>query len=151
MKLYYPKQFLLFLLVCIISTKALTQSYAWKNVKIGAGGFVSGLIFNPSQSNLLYARTDVGGAYRWESSSNTWVPLTDFMGQDEENYSGILSIATDPNDVNRVYMAAGLYTQSWAGNGAVFSSTDKGNSWTRHDLPFKLGGNEDGRGSGERL
>lgn len=151
MKQCYPNKFLLFLLFYIMSVKAIAQTYAWKNVKIGAGGFVTGLVFNPAQSNLLYARTDVGGAYRWDETSKTWVPLTDFMGQDEESYSGILSIATDPNDVNRVYLATGLYTQSWAGNGAVFSSTDKGNTWTRHDLTFKLGGNEDGRGSGERL
>jgi hypothetical protein len=150
MKQRYPK-FLLFLLLYIISADAPAQTYAWKNVKIGAGGFVSGLVFNPAQSNQLYARTDVGGAYRWEAATNSWTPLTDFLGQDDENHSGVLSMACDPNDVNRVYIATGLYTQSWAGNGAVFSSTDKGNTWTRHNLTFKLGGNEDGRNSGERL
>ncbi|HEX6426617.1 MAG TPA: secretion protein, partial [Niastella sp.] len=151
MKQRYPKKFLLLLLLYIISTEAIAQTYAWKNVKIGAGGFVSGLVFNPAQSNQLYARTDVGGAYRWDAATTSWTPLTDFLGQDDENYSGVISLATDPNDVNRVYMATGLYTQSWAGNGAVFSSTDKGNTWTKHDLTFKLGGNEDGRNSGERL
>jgi hypothetical protein len=151
MKQRYPKKFLLLLLLPVISAGAIAQTYAWKNVKIGAGGLVSGLVFNPAQRNQLYARTDVGGAYRWEAATNSWTPLTDFMGQDDENYTGVISIATDPNDVNRVYMATGLYTQSWAGNGAVFSSTDKGNTWTKHNLPFKLGGNEDGRNSGERL
>ena len=151
MKQRYPEKFLLLLLLYIISADAMAQTYAWKNVKIGAGGFVSGLIFNPAQSNQLYARTDVGGAYRLDAATNSWTPLTDFLGQDDENYSGVLSMACDPNDVNRVYMATGLYTQSWAGNGAVFSSADKGNTWTKHNLAFKLGGNEDGRNSGERL
>ena len=151
MKQRYPKKFLLLMLLYIISADAIAQTYAWKNVKIGAGGFVSGLVFNPAQSNQLYARTDVGGAYRWDAATNSWTPLTDFLSQDDENYSGVLSMACDPNDVNRVYMATGLYTQWWAGNGAVFSSADKGNTWTKHDLTFKLGGNEDGRNSGERL
>jgi hypothetical protein len=48
-------------------------------------------------------------------------------------------------------MATGLYTASWAGTGAVFSSTDKGSTWTRSNLTIKLGGNEDGRNSSERL
>ena len=64
---------------------------------------------------------------------------------------GILSIALDRNDTNRVYMECGKYTQSWAGTGAVLSSTDKGNSWTIYPLSVKIGGNEDGRGTGERL
>ncbi len=147
----YSIKRLLLLCMCSITTNLVAQSYSWQNVKVGGGGFVSGLVFHPSQSNLLYARTDVGGAYRWDASTGKWIPLTDFMGQDEENYSGVLSIATDPNDVNRVYMATGLYTASWAGNAAVFSSTDKGNTWMKHDLTIKLGGNEDGRNSSERL
>ncbi|OQP52508.1 WD40/YVTN/BNR-like repeat-containing protein [Niastella populi] len=149
-RIHSIKRFLLPVFLTI-TANTWAQSYNWQNVKIGGGGFVTGLVFNPSQSNLLYARTDVGGAYRWDAATGKWIPLTDFMGQDEETYSGVLSIATDPGDVNRVYMAAGLYTASWAGNGAVFSSTDKGSTWTRHDLTIKLGGNEDGRNSGERL
>ncbi|MGO4757596.1 1,4-beta-glucanase, partial [Streptomyces sp. 2MCAF27] len=52
---------------------------------------------------------------------------------------------------NRVYLALGTYTQSWAGNGAVLRSEDRGATWKRTDLTVKLGGNEDGRGCGERL
>jgi len=32
----------------------------WKNVTIGGGGFVTGLIFSPTERGLVYARTDVG-------------------------------------------------------------------------------------------
>jgi len=40
-----------------------TKPYIWRNVKIGGGGFVSGVMFHPTEPNLVYARTDVGGAY----------------------------------------------------------------------------------------
>jgi hypothetical protein len=36
--------------------------YVWKTVPFGAGGYIDGLLFHPREANLLYARTDVGGA-----------------------------------------------------------------------------------------
>jgi hypothetical protein len=60
-------------------------------------------------------------------------------------------MATDPSDPNRVYMATGLYTQSWGATAAILASIDKGNTWQTTKLTIKLGGNEDGRSTGERL
>ena len=125
--------------------------YKWGNVEVVAGGFISGIVFSPAQRDLAYVRTDIGGAYRWDPAAKTWIPLTDWVGEQESNLLGIESIAPDPTDPNRVYIAAGTYTQSWAGNGAILRSADKGATWQRTDLPIKLGGNEDGRSMGERL
>ncbi len=61
------------------------------------------------------------------------------------------ALAVDPAHPDRLYLALGTYAQSWAGNGAVLRSEDRGTTWTRTDLTVKLGGNEDGRGAGERL
>ncbi|HUI30560.1 MAG TPA: T9SS type A sorting domain-containing protein [Candidatus Acidoferrales bacterium] len=135
-----------------ISQDALTQSsYTWKSVAAGGGGFVPGIIYHPAAPGLAYARTDIGGAYRWDNSTNRWIPLTDMMNRSTYDYMGILSIAVDPKDTNRVFMETGQYTQSWAGYGALLSSTDRGNTWSIFTLPMKVGGNEDGRGCGERL
>ena len=126
-------------------------AYVWKHVPIGGGGFVSGLVFHPKARGLLYARTDIGGAYRWEEQARHWVALTDWLGRDDENLKGIESIAVDPADPERVYLAAGTYTHERAGNAAILRSNDRARSFARTDLPFKLGGNELGRGNGERL
>ena len=41
-----------------------SQTYTWKNVKIGGGGgFVPNIVFNPNEKGLAYARTDIGAAY----------------------------------------------------------------------------------------
>jgi len=131
---------------------ATADPYAWKNVQIQGGGFVPGVTFNQTERNLIYARTDIGGAYRWDQTNQAWIPLLDKYGWDRWGYNGVVSLASDPVQTNRVYIAAGMYTNSWdPNNGAILRSTDKGNTWTETALPFKLGGNMPGRGMGERL
>ncbi|MFI7294131.1 WD40/YVTN/BNR-like repeat-containing protein [Streptomyces sp. NPDC050121] len=125
--------------------------YRWRNVVIGGTGFVTGVLFHPTVRSLAYARTDIGGAYRWDDRAARWTPLTDHLGWDDWNLLGVEALAVDPAHPDRVYLALGTYAQSWAGNGAVLRSEDRGATWTRSDLTVKLGGNEDGRGTGERL
>ncbi|KAA2266620.1 carbohydrate-binding protein [Solihabitans fulvus] len=131
------------------ATSASPGSYTWRNVQIGGGGFVTGLIFNPTRRGLLYARTDMGGAYRWDNTAGQWLPLTDWIA--DWNLMGIESVATDPVDPDRLYLAAGDSTEDWSTNAAILRSTDQGRTFQRTDLPFKLGSNEDGRSAGERL
>ncbi|MGB2567958.1 cellulose binding domain-containing protein [Micromonospora citrea] len=131
---------------------AAAEPYSWKNVRIDGGGFVPGIVFNPTEKNLVYARTDIGGAYRWEQATQSWTPLLDWVGVDKWGWNGVASIATDPVQTNRVYAAVGMYTNGWDPNkGAVLRSADKGATWQVSELPFHLGGNMPGRGMGERL
>ncbi|MFJ6527093.1 cellulose binding domain-containing protein [Streptomyces longwoodensis] len=128
------------------------ESYTWRNARIDGGGFVPGIVFNRKEKNLAYARTDIGGAYRWQESSRTWTPLLDSVGWNEWGHTGVVSLASDPVDPNKVFAAVGTYTNGWdPTNGAVLRSADRGASWQKTDLPFKLGGNMPGRGMGERL
>lgn len=125
--------------------------YLWRNVAIVAGGFVPGLEFHPSAPCLLYARTDVGGAYRWLPDEDRWLPLNDSTPRSHWQWAGIASIALDPSDPDRVYLAAGSYPQVWGQPGALLRSSDRGATWEAVPLPFKLPGNGDGRNTGERL
>jgi photosystem II stability/assembly factor-like uncharacterized protein len=134
------------------ASAAAADTYSWKNVQIAGGGFAPGIVFNQGHRDLIYARTDIGGAYRWNQGSQTWTPLLDWVGQNNWGYNGVVSLATDAVDPNRVYVAAGMYTNSWDPNdGAILRSSNKGDTWQTSPLPFKLGGNMPGRGMGERL
>ncbi|MDX3835559.1 cellulose binding domain-containing protein [Streptomyces europaeiscabiei] len=134
------------------SVSIAADSYTWKNARIDGGGFVPGIVFNRKERNLAYARTDIGGAYRWVEASKTWTPLLDSVGWNDWGHTGVVSLASDSVDPNKVYVAAGTYTNSWdPGNGAILRSSDRGASWQKTNLPFKLGGNMPGRGMGERL
>lgn len=123
-----------------------SERYVWRNVVVGGGGFAPNLLFSPAEPGLAYLRTDMGGAYRWDASAARWLPLQD--DQAEGSYMGVESIAPDPRDPAVVYMATGMSRSQPA---AIQRSADRGTSWTITPVPFRMGGNEDGRGLGERL
>ena len=127
------------------------EIYRWKNVVIQGGGFVSGLVFHPTQEDLLYARTDVGGACRWDATHGQWIPLNDDIGRNHSQLLGVVSLALDPGDPRRLYLAGGSYLADWGEPAAILRSPDQGMTWSRTPLPFRLGGNQDGRSTGERL
>jgi hypothetical protein len=123
-----------------------SQPYTWKTVVMKGGGFIDGLVFNTTQPGLAYCRTDVGSSYKWDSQAKVWIPLTDWAADD--NLMGSESIATDPLDPQRVYIAAGMHVNAPA---AILRSMDQGKTFQTVPVPFLMGGNENGRGVGERL
>ncbi|KLO08325.1 CEL6 protein [Schizopora paradoxa] len=140
----------------IVSAVVVTfEPYIWSNVEIGGGGgFVPNIIFNPSSPGLAYARTDVGGVYRLDPYEDSWTQLLDFVNDTNANYmgAGAYALATDPVQPENLYIAVGLYTNSWdPKNGTILKSHDRGESFSFIPLPFKVGGNMPGRGLGERL
>src|SRR5579872_4941368 len=128
-----------------------SEPYVWKSVQIVGGGFVDGIVFHPTERGLRYARTDIGGAYRWDDQNHIWMPILDWVPFKDTNLMGVESIALDPADSDRLYLACGMYTNATSPNAAILRSDDRGKTFQRADVPFKMGGNEDGRGNGERL
>ncbi|KIO29299.1 glycoside hydrolase family 74 protein [Tulasnella calospora MUT 4182] len=125
---------------------------SWKQVKVGGGGgFVPGIVFSTKTKGVAYARTDIGGLYKL-NSDDTWTPLLDWVGNSNWHDWGVDALALDPTNSNKLYIAVGMYTNSWdPNNGSILSSSDSGSTWTEYALPFKVGGNMPGRGLGERL
>ena len=126
--------------------------YVWDSVAIGGGGFVSALIPSRSEPGVAYARTDVGGAYRWDKASARWVALLDWLSDADTGLLGIDSLAIDPRNAGKVYLLAGTsYLQK--GRSAILRSTDYGKTWaiTETTSQFKTHGNGMGRNNGERL
>ena len=122
------------------------QPYSFTSVVIGGGGYVPALVFSRAEEGLAYLRTDIGGAYRHDKGASQWVPLLDAVP--EARLMGVESIAADPHTPGRVYAALGMYSGQKA---ALARSDDKGAHWQMFEAPFAMGGNEDGRGMGERL
>jgi len=135
--------------IAISQIKPASGKYVWKSVQMSGGGFVDGIVFHPTAKGIRYARTDMGGAYRWNEEENQWQPITDWVTYKDNNLMGIESIALDPNDPNKVYLACGTYTSLT--NNAILRSNDKGKTFQRSNVTIRFGGNESGRGNGERM
>ncbi|MND22582.1 Xyloglucanase precursor [compost metagenome] len=128
------------------AARAEATPYSWRSVAVGAGGFIPGIVFSPVERGLAYARSDMGGAYRFDAEQNQWRPLQDASPRSSD--FGVESIAADPVDADVVHAAVGVHRDD---PGAMLRSSDRGETWTRTEVPFRMGGNEDGRGLGERL
>lgn len=140
---------LFFILLFFAMSQAQTT---WKNVQIGGGGFVTGIITSKTEADLKYARTDVGGAYRWDATNAKWISLLDWVSTDQVGYMGVEAIAIDPQNNDTVYLLVGTdYFNS--GKTAILKSTDRGNTFTETIVTsqFKAHGNGMGRSNGERL
>jgi photosystem II stability/assembly factor-like uncharacterized protein len=138
----------------VITSRAHADSngpYRWKNVQIVGGGFITGIQFHPKEPGLAYVRTDIGGSYRWDVGGARWVPLNDSTAPENWNLLGVESIGLDPTNPDIVYEAVGDYTETWASNGAILRSFDRGRTWQRTRMPIQMGSNEEDRYSGERL
>ena len=120
----------------------------WKTLKTGAGGWITGMHIHPS-GNLMLARSDVGGAYKYNATNNEWeqivtaqsIPSTDHSFLD---YQGVLSLVSAPSDDQVLYLAHST---------GIYKSTDQGISWTKTNFPStEMPANDDSsKYSGERL
>ena len=135
----------------VLCTQAFAvDKYEWGNVRFDGGGFVSAVMFHPKEKNLLYARTDVGGIYRYDFSSKTWIPLMDFISENDKGLYGTEAFALDPTDPKRIYVLAGTGYFS-KGRTAVLRSEDYGATWDTSYVEMLAHGNGMGRQTGEKL
>jgi xyloglucan-specific exo-beta-1,4-glucanase len=126
--------------------------YVYGSVAIGGGGFVSGLIAHPRAKDVKYARTDVGGAYKWNAADCSWRPLNNYISAADKGLLSIESLALDPNSTDNIYMLGGCMYFSNEKT-AIMYSKDGGASFKTVDVShlIKAHGNGNGRGNGERL
>ncbi|MFA6960455.1 MAG: sialidase [Opitutaceae bacterium] len=136
----------------------LSGTYTWKPMKIGGGGWVTGLDVSPTDEGLMYVRTDVSGAYRWDARTASWKQVVTAASMPVKSvtpgkYAGVDSLVSAPKHPDTAYMAfAGLpYGET---DGQIFKSTNRGETWVATsflDHKVKMEPNGNGRQEGERL
>lgn len=120
------------------------DSYVWRPVRVGGGGFVTSLEF--SAVGTPYVGTDVYGMYQWVGTrwrqlvTSTSLPAEDVRS---ERGLGVAGFALAPSDAGRAYLAF---------DGRIYRSTDAGRTWQRTAFaPVRMDANDPWRTFGPRM
>jgi xyloglucan-specific exo-beta-1,4-glucanase len=136
------------------------QAWDFKNVNLQGMGYVTGLIAHPNPTiapNALYARTDVGGIYKFDYNTERWQQLLDgVMSRDNNGPTlNVDAVALDPSNATTLYASfsgRNYYPNPAAGD--ILKSTDGGASWSSTGFlatNTMIDANADWRGTQERL
>ncbi|MES2049655.1 MAG: hypothetical protein V4447_14735 [Pseudomonadota bacterium] len=92
-------------------------------------GRPTGIAFDPSNANIIYAAFAGGGMWKTTNGGTTWAPMTENLGT-----LSIGALALDPNNSSTVYLGLG---DAFDGTGiGMVKSTDGGVTWS---APVYLG------------
>jgi hypothetical protein len=123
--------------------------YQWESVNLQGMGYVHGLAVHPGAAPAIWARTDVGGIYRFDGEDDRWTNLTDGHPIGSDNVD---AMAVNPLDPDQIFIAVGARRSgSYVGTG-LWRSDDGGGSWQSSGLEeVAIDGNGPWRFLGERL
>ncbi len=126
--------------------------YKYNSLSVPGGGFVTGFVFHPNTKNILYARTDIGGIYRFDFDFNRWHSLADWITEYKRYLALPLSLALDESKPNMLYAICGNSRKGFShGKSALLISDNYGESFIEKSVPFCCNGNAPARSSAERL
>lgn len=122
--------------------------YRYKNAPIPGGGYVMGFVFYKKVHGILYARTDIGGVYRYLYDEQRWKNLMGHVSMLDVAEAFPIAVALDKDNPDRLYIACGV---NGVPEGKLCISEDYGESFTYKTIPTMVLGNLSGRETGMRL
>ncbi len=119
------------------------------NITTSSLGVVDGIgrfdhiAFHPTDANIMWAGSPLGGLFKTVNGGSSWVPLTSYLPS-----LGVAGIAINPNNPNIIYVMSGSTndgpvffssTNYGQGNNGVFKSSDGGMTWSQSGLNGRIG------------
>lgn len=137
-----------------LAVQLFAEEFVWKNLPLGGGGFLTGIVIHPKQKDLIYARTDVGGIYKYKPAGYgethpSWTQLMNWIPVDDMHLWGCDGIALNPFDINEVYALLGSASYNPEPHG-LYKSEDQGQTW-KLIYTTRCRGNENNRWIGEPI
>jgi photosystem II stability/assembly factor-like uncharacterized protein len=126
----------------------ISASYTWKPLRVGGGGFVTGMWAHPTAPGLIYCRVDVAAGYRWDAAASTWKNLVTVSSMPQAvltgEYEGVDSLVGAKSDPRWAYMAY---------DNKIYKSVNQGDQWVEASTGFRaaMDANGPARTAGERL
>ena len=124
----YSIPFLL-LIPCGLSAQEFSN---WMNVGPGGGGALTSFAVDPFDSDILYVSCDVGGIFRSDDGGDSWKATFASFAENNwgwNNYHQTCFMKPSPHHEG-LLVTGGRY--------AYFVSLDRGESWSRYELPSTI-------------
>lgn len=131
------------------------EQWRWQNANIQGMGYVTGIVIHPENPEMVYARTDVGGVFKFNRETRKWKAITDHFNVEESGVLYVESIALCDAEPSAVFIAVRGNNPPENNKGDVLVSYNGGRSWAStglKELTVYTNGNDLYRGTtGERL
>lgn len=105
-----------------------TGTFSWKPLRIGAGGYLTGLDIAPDGTKVVRCDT-AAGAYIWSDTKAQWMPLLTSTSMPAGEWGhevgaavGVYAIAIAPSNSSRIYIVF---------NNRLYRSDNKGATFTK--------------------
>ncbi len=125
--------------------------YRYSSLSVPGGGFVTGFVFHPRERGLMYARTDIGGIYRFDFQNRRWIFCGEWLTEFTHHLSQPLALALDPHRPERLFAMCGNCWREGMGSASLLVSEDYGRSFREKKVTFPCNGNAPARSTAERL
>ena len=93
---------------------------------MGGGGYITGIVQDKTNPDVLYARSDVAGVFKSVDGGKSWIPRNGGLDKMSDHYCH--SLALDPFD-NQTLLRATGDVRDFRFIGRIHKSTDGGKSW----------------------
>ncbi len=123
-----------------------TQAMTWHQSTLNGGGFIEGILQDPQNPSILYARSDVAGVFKSIDGGCSWQACNN--GMTAYHQHDIRSFAINPYNPQMLFRGSGS-VRGATFFGTIHKSIDGGKSWypVCHDVDFY--GNGETRQFGE--
>lgn len=98
----------------------------WQQSTLNGGGFIAGILQDPSDPNIIFARSDVAGVFKSVDGGKTWQPRN--HGMTDCHQHDVRSFAISPHDHRVLFRCSGS-VRGGRFFGTIHKSIDGGDYW----------------------
>ncbi|NJM16113.1 MAG: hypothetical protein HC896_12725 [Bacteroidales bacterium] len=114
----------------------------------GGGGYITGIVQDPLNSGIIYARCDVAGMFKTIDNGRSWNTINNGMAK--WHHHCVRSIAISPHNPNVLFRCSGD-ARGYSIFGSIHKSADAGKTWYEVTCKLDYFGNGPTRMYGELI